>query len=160
SPARFKLSDYQTATSALLAAAATKTQSELQRHAVRFGGLSSALILAQSPVAAAKDGQVTGAPLVEKPGPNDNNAGDCKNCHARETQEYKQRGVYDFIHSHPSMIWEEKDPHSQAWANIVPEKNAIAQRMAQTLGYDVSRKPECLVCHAVDATPREPQMAK
>ncbi len=164
SPRNFNLGNYITESNKLLSHSATSHSVPKGRHNIAQGvSPGSARILARSPEGAAHGAfvaQIPGAPLVTKPGQNDNNAGDCKKCHAREDADYKQRNVYDFIKANPSIIWENDDPHALAWKNIVPENNAIAQRMANALGYNVSQKPECLVCHAVDAMPKEPRMDK
>ena len=45
--------------------------------------------------------------------------------------------------------WLCKDKHHDAYAVLDPAKNPRARRMAELLGYDPRRQPECLSCHSV-----------
>lgn len=85
-------------------------------------------------------------------------ASNCKNCHNESKPDYVKEGRYDFILPDCSKTWETRDPHARAF-KVLESSNPLAVRMSERLGYDVSKQPECLVCHAVDVYPTA-EMAK
>jgi hypothetical protein len=181
SPSRFKLNDYTTEAGKLLSmSAATNVSTPAGVAAIspgsrfahpRFqfafnshdlGGVEAIESLpGLSPeLAIHTHAEVPGAPLVAEQSKMLHSANDCRKCHEKEDEEYKANGVYKIIVPDCYDIWKKRDPHAVAAANIDPKTNTLAARMADSLGYDVSRKPECLVCHAVDTTPNDPLAIK
>ncbi len=163
SPRNFNLGNYTTEANKLLSHSATSHSVPKGRHNIAQGvSPGSTRILAHSPEGAAHstvphlDDPIAGAPLVSEPGPNANNADLCKTCHAGELPQF--RSSYDLIKNNPSTTWADEDPHAKAWDNLNPATNDVARRMKMALGYDLSRKPECLMCHAVDVTPDRKQI--
>jgi hypothetical protein len=77
---------------------------------------------------------------------------DCYRCHNQgPTALDKRNGVDKFLRLTESNIWENQDLHAKAVESL---KGDLGQRIGDLLYHDkdVTKRPECLACHAVDLT--------
>src|SRR5205085_2777574 len=77
---------------------------------------------------------------------------ECYRCHYNgPTALDKRSGADKFLRLTESRIWEEQDLHAKAVESL---KGDLGQRMGELLYHDkdVTKRPECLACHAVDMT--------
>ena len=85
-------------------------------------------------------------------------AAGCQECHNFPKPEaqplYKQTHSYKFVRLWENLIWENHDLHSQAYKNLDPTSNLIAQKMqANSIKirggtYSITKDTSCLACHA------------
>lgn len=94
----------------------------------------------------------------------------CVNCHEQKdskdnafARNYRSN---DFVLLSEGLTWTNSDPHSKAYAVIVPDPktNPVAAKMQELLGrgdkdYDLTKDTRCLTCHATDLKPtsKEPR---
>lgn len=80
----------------------------------------------------------------------------CSSCHSAEPGDAKAAQAHPFgkrYQSHQFVLlsegktWEKSDPHSQAFKALETDRG---KKMGGRLGYDVTKAPQCLTCHAVD----------
>jgi hypothetical protein len=86
----------------------------------------------------------------------------CIDCHHAADRDRakgfaKDYGSDRFVRLDEGATWVEKDPHSLAFAVLGGD---LGKQMAANLGYDVTKAPQCLTCHAVDLTPAAPPAEK
>jgi hypothetical protein len=76
---------------------------------------------------------------------------DCYRCHQAPTALDKRNGTDKFLRLTESNVWETQDLHAKAVETL---KGDLGQRMGELLYHDkdVTKRPECLACHAVDLT--------
>jgi len=88
----------------------------------------------------------------------------CEQCHNYESDvdRKKNRFVKNF-HSHKyvrlneGVTWLRDDPHSHSFAVL---NTPLGKQMSSILKYDVTKKAQCLTCHAIDTKPTLPPEKK
>lgn len=78
--------------------------------------------------------------------------GECKICHSGVNlglRDYTDGPIksQEFVRLNESVTWEEKDPHSRAFAVL---RTDLGRVMSEKLKYDVTAATQCLTCHATD----------
>lgn len=84
-------------------------------------------------------------------------ASHCVQCHSQPNEFYRREGRTDFIRFGESVSWQEDDLHRKAFEALT---SPLGQQMSKLLGYDVTKRPECLSCHAVDKAPEKAPSGK
>ncbi|HEY1380062.1 MAG TPA: multiheme c-type cytochrome [Gemmataceae bacterium] len=81
-------------------------------------------------------------------------ADNCIRCHREPTPaDRKPGGAAEFIRLDESTVWATNDLHGKAFEAL---SSPLGQQMGKLLGYDVTKRAECLACHAVDKEPDKP----
>ena len=95
----------------------------------------------------------------------------CVNCHEQKTpadnafaRNYRS---HEFVFLSEGLTWTNSDPHSKAYAVIVPDPktNPVAAKMQDLLAkgdsnYKVTEDVRCLTCHATDLNPSSKEARK
>jgi len=80
-------------------------------------------------------------------------ADNCIRCHERPTEaDRRPGGATEFLRMDESAIWQKEDLHGKAFEAL---STPLGKRMQAVLKYDVTKRPECLCCHAVDLVPEK-----
>lgn len=94
----------------------------------------------------------------------------CKKCHNYKSRKDAESDDFatdfksnEFVLLSEGTTWKQQDPHSRAFAVLEPGpdgKPGLGQQMSRLLGYDVTKAPQCLTCHAIDMAPQLPLKQK
>lgn len=93
----------------------------------------------------------------------------CRTCHYKAPEAVKDDAFSKDFQSNEFVLltegntWTQQDPHSRAYAVLQPGadgKPGLGQQMSKLLGYDVTKAPQCLTCHAIDTAPTKPLAEK
>lgn len=95
----------------------------------------------------------------------------CVNCHEQQKPDQtafaRNYRSHEFVFLSEGLTWTNSDPHSKAYAAIVPDPktNPIAAKMQQLLSagnanYKVTEDVRCLTCHATDLKPKSTEPRK
>lgn len=80
-------------------------------------------------------------------------ADNCIRCHLQPTEaDRRPGGATEFLRMDESTIWQKEDLHGKAFEAL---STPLARRMQTVLRYDVTKRAECLCCHAVDLMPEK-----
>lgn len=80
-------------------------------------------------------------------------ADNCIRCHLQPTEaDRRPGGAAEFLRMDESTIWQKEDLHGKAFEAL---STPLARRMQSILKYEVSKRTECLCCHAVDLVPEK-----
>jgi hypothetical protein len=74
-------------------------------------------------------------------------ATNCSRCHREPLPDDKEQKVTDFLHLDESTIWRQHDLHAKAFQVLT---GPLGKQMGELLGWDVTKRVECLACHAVN----------
>jgi hypothetical protein len=84
----------------------------------------------------------------------------CRRCHREPQPEDVKDKVTDFLRLDEYAIWQQQDLHSKAFEVL---SGPLGKQMGAALGWDVTKRVECLACHAVnlsqELTPGVPRPA-
>jgi hypothetical protein len=130
----------------------------MPRSAPRRWPLFGLALLAVLPFARTRSDAAGQAQKAVNPADRILGADNCIRCHLQPTEaDRRPGGATELVRMDESTIWQKEDLHGKAFEAL---STPLAKRMQTVLNYDVTKRTECLSCHAVDLLPEKKPAGK